>query len=324
VKQLRFFIVLVSFYLSAMGSAHFAEAQSLEKVLITHSSESISIMPLIYGIEKGFYRREGIDLQFRVLRGELAVSSIIAGKDVDYMYGAGTAFTAAVRGLPMRVLSHDFKSLLFYLMGHSRVQSGQDLKGKKIAVASLSGTGALATRASLRALSVDPDKDVTLIVIGSASVRMAAMEAGSVEAAIMPVPWNIRLKQKGFKELIFTGRVLSQPLTGLATSRERIDKNPEQVRKMLRGFVRSLKAVKEDKKDAVEFIGRKFSLDPPSAEETYRTVLQTLSDDGTVSDAILEDLLEQTKQETGVKKNIAVRDIVDYSMVRRVAKEIGG
>ena len=322
--QLRFLIALTVLYLSSIAPARCADSQSLEKVLITHSSESISITPLIYGIEKGFYRKEGIDLQFRVLRGELAVSSIIAGKDVDYMYGAGTAFTAAVRGLPMRVLSHDFKSLLFYLMGNSRVQSGQDLKGKKVAVASLSGTGALATRASLKALSVDPDKDVTLIVIGSASVRMAAMEAGSVEAAIMPVPWNIRLKQKGFKELIFTGRVLSQPLTGLATSRERIDKNPEQIRKMLRGFVRSLKAVKEDKKDAVEFIGRKFSLDPASAEETYRIVLQTLSDDGTVSDAVLQDLLEQTKQETGVKKNITVKDIVDYAILRRVAKEIAG
>jgi hypothetical protein len=59
-----------------------------EKLLITHSSESISITPLIYGIEKGFYRREGIELQFRVLRGELAVSSIVSGKDVDYMSAA--------------------------------------------------------------------------------------------------------------------------------------------------------------------------------------------------------------------------------------------
>lgn len=323
-NKVEFIVALVVLSVSGVTAARFANAQPLEKVLITHSSESISITPLIYGIEKGFYRKEGIDLQFRVLRGELAVSSIVGGKDVDYMYGAGTAFTAAVRGLPMRVLSHDFKSLLFYLMGNSRVQSGRDLKGKKVAVASLSGTGALATRASLKALGVDPEKDVTLIVIGSASVRMAAMEAGSVEAAIMPVPWNIRLKQKGFKELIFTGKVLSQPLTGLATSKERIDKNPEQIRKMLRGFVRSLKAVKEDKKEVVEFIGRKFALDPAAAEETYRIVLQTLSDDGTVSDAILKDLLEQTKQETGVKKDIAVKDIVDYSVVRRVAKEIGG
>lgn len=297
-------------------------AQAQEKLLITHSSESISITPLIYGIEKGFYKREGIDLQFRVLRGELAVSSIVGGKDVDFMYGAGTAITAAVRGLPMKVVSHDFKSLLFYLMGNPRVQSGQDLKGKKVAVASLSGTGALATRASLRALGVDPDKDVTLIVIGAASIRMAALEAGSVEAAIMPVPWNFRLTQKGFKELIFTGKVLTQPLTGIATSRERIEKNPEQIRKMLRGFLRSLRAVKEDKKDAVEFIGRRFSLDPTTAEETHKIVLQTLSDDGTVSDVALKDLIEFTKQETGVKREINMRDIIDYSLVRQLHREI--
>jgi NitT/TauT family transport system substrate-binding protein len=180
----------------------------------------------------------------------------------------------------------------------------------------------LATRASLRALGVDPDRDVTLIVIGAASVRMAALEAGSVEAAIMPVPWNFRLTQKGFKELIFTGKILTQPLTGLATSRERVDKQPEQVKKMLRGFLRSLKAVKEEKKDVMEFIGRRFSLDPATAEATHKIVLQTLTDDGTVSDAALKDLLEQTRAETGVKKDINIRDIVDYSLVRQVQKEM--
>ena len=300
-----------------------SSAQPLEKALITHSSESISITPLIYGIERGMYRREGIDLQFRVLRGELAVSSIVSGKDVDYMYGAGTAFFAAVRGLPMKVLSHDFKSVFFYLMGSPRVQSGQDLKGKKVAVASLGGTGAAATRASLRALGLDAEKDVTLIVIGSASVRMAAMETGSVEAAIMPVPWNFRMRQKGFKELIYAGKVMSQPLTGLATSRERADKQPDQVRGMLRGFLRSMKAMREDRRGVTEFIAKKFTLDGATAEETYRIMIQTLTEDGTISDAELNALLEETKQEAGVKRAVALRDVVDYSLLRRAAREIG-
>lgn len=298
--------------------------QAQEKVLITHSSESISITPLIYGIEKGFYRKEGIDLQFRVLRGELAVSSIVSGKDVDYMYGAGTAFFAAVRGVPMKVLSHDFKSVFFYLMGSPRVHSGQDLKGKKVAVASLGGTGAAATRASLKALGIDPDRDVTLIVIGSASVRMAAMETGSVEAAIMPVPWNFRMRQKGFKELIYAGKVMSQPLTGLATSKEKVEKHPDQARRMLRGFIRSMKAMKEDRREVTEFIAKKFALDPSTAEETYKIMIQTLTADGTIADADLQELLEETKQEAGVKKPMAVKDIVDYSLLRRAAKEIGG
>src|SRR3989304_2709844 len=203
-----------------------SKAQGLEKALITHSSESISITPLIYGIEKGFYRKEGVDLQFRILRGDLAIGAMLSGKEVDYIYGAGTAFLAAVRGAPVRILSHDFKSVLFYLMAQPDIQSPKDLKGKKIAVSSLGGTGAASARACLKALGLDPDKDMTFIVIGAASIRMAAMETGSVQAAIMPVPWNSRMRQKGFKELIFAGKGISQPLTGIATTKEKIEQNP--------------------------------------------------------------------------------------------------
>jgi NitT/TauT family transport system substrate-binding protein len=306
----------------SLGFASSVKAQALEKIVITHSSDSVSITPLLYGIEKGLYRKEGIDLNFRVLRGELAVSSIIGGKDVDYLYGAGTAFFAAVRGLPMRVFSYDFKSVFFYLMGGPGVRSGQDLKGKKVAVASLSGTGAAATRASLKALGVDPDRDVTMIVIGAASVRMAAMDSGSVEAAIMPVPWNIRMKQKGFKELIFAGKVMSQPLTGLASSRDKAEKNPQQLKKMLRGFIQTMRAVKQDKAGVTDFIAKKFGLDSAAAEETYKVMLQTMTEDGTVAESDLKELLEQTKQETGTKRDIALKDIVDYSLLRQVMSEM--
>ena len=319
-KILPISLALALFFPFAFATS--VKAQALEKVVITHSSDSVSITPLLYGIEKGLYRKEGIDLNFRVLRGELAVSSIIGGKDVDYIYGAGTAFFAAVRGLPMKVFSYDFKSVFFYLMGGPGVRSGQDLKGKKVAVASLSGTGAAATRASLKALGVDPDRDVTMIVIGAASVRMAAMDSGSVEAAIMPVPWNIRMKQKGFKELIFAGKVMSQPLTGLATSREKAEKNPQQLKKMLRGFIETMRAVKQDKADVIDFIAKKFALDSAAAEETYKIMLQTMTDDGMVGDADLKELLEQTKQETGTKRTVVLRDIVDYAPLRQVTNEM--
>ena len=43
----------------------------------------------------------------------------------------------------------------------------------------------------------------------------------------------------------------------------------------------------------------------------------------TVSDAVSKDLLEFTKQETGVKKDFVLRDIADYSFVRQINSEIG-
>ena len=129
------------------------------------------------------------------------------------------------------------------------------------------------------------------------------------------------MRQKGFKELMFAGNVMQQPLTGIAATKDKIEKNPEQVRKVLRGFLRALRAIRQEKKDVVEFIGRKFGLDPATAEETYKVVLQTLSDDGTVSADALEDLMQQVKKETGVTRDISVSDIVDYRMLREVAKE---
>jgi hypothetical protein len=79
--------------------------------------------------------------------------------------------------------------------------------------------------------------------------------------------------------------------------------------------------VRQEKKEVVEFIGRKFSLDPSTAEETYKVVLQTLSEDGTVSDEALKELMEQVKKETNVTRDVSVGDIVDYRLLKEVAKE---
>ena len=237
-------------------------AQSIEKAVIAHTSESISLAPLLYGIEKGFYRKEGIDLDFRILRTDLASAAMVGSREVDYMYSAGTALRVAARGLPIKVVAYTLKNILFYLMTQPNIRSIQELKGKKIAVALPSDTGGLATKATLKANGLDPDRDVTYIAIGAASIRLAAMEAGSIEASIMPVPWNIRMKQKGFNELAFAGDYMKEPLTGFSASNEKLEKNPQQVRKVLRGFLRSMLAFRQDSKDATDFIARRFRLEP--------------------------------------------------------------
>ncbi len=60
-----------------------------------------------------------------------------------------------------------------------------------------------------------------------------------------------------------------------------------------------------------------------SAEETYKVMLQTMTQDGMVSEADLKDLLEQARQETGIKREIVLKDIVDYSLLRQVSREMG-
>lgn len=299
-----------------------AFTQGLERALITHSSESITTAFLTYGIERGYYRTEGIDLEFRLLRGELAVNSLVGRKEVDYIYGTGTAFLAAVQGLPVRILANNFSSVLFYLMGLPTVRTAIDLKGKKIAVTSLSGSGAASARAALKSLGLDPDRDVTLIVIGAAPIRLAAMESKSVEAAIMPMPWNIIMRKKGFRELIFAGRVMQpQPLTGIAASLQKMEREPAQIKKMLGGFLATLRAVRREKRDFVAYVAQKFRMELPIAEEVYERAIEVLTPDGTIEEAILQNYLEQVRKEVGIKKETSLGEIVDYRWIRNVAAE---
>jgi ABC-type nitrate/sulfonate/bicarbonate transport system substrate-binding protein len=306
--------------LFSVGAPSWAQT---ERAVITHNSESITIAPIVYGIEKGFYRNEGINLEFRFLRSDLAAAAIAGGQDVDYMISAGTAFRAAVRGLPLKIVAYSFKQPLFYLLAQPSITSIKELKGKKIAVSSPQDTGGLAAKAAIQSAGLDPERDVTYVAIGAASVRLAAMEAGSVEAAIMPVPWNSRMKRKGFKELIFAGGLMPQPLTGIVASAAKLEKNPDQVKRVLRGYLRSLRALRQEKQDAVRFIGGRFSLDAETAEDVYKVVLQTMSEDGMMANSVLERYLDDVKKEPGAKKSVALSDIVDYRLLREVSRQMG-
>ncbi|HUK40644.1 MAG TPA: ABC transporter substrate-binding protein [Candidatus Acidoferrales bacterium] len=294
----------------------------MERAVITHNSESITIAPIVYGIERGFYRREGLDLEFRFIRADLAAAAIAGSQELDYMISSGTAFRAAVRGLPLKILAYSFKKPLFYLLSQPSITSIKELKGKKIAVSSPQDSGGLSAKAAIRAGGLDPIQDVVYIAIGAASVRMAAMEAGSVSAAIMPVPWNLRMKRKGFPELSFAGGLLSEPLTGIVTSAAKVEKNPEQIRKMLRGYLRSLRALRHDKNDVVQFIGQRFNLDAESAADVYKIMLDTMSEDGTVANAVMERVLEDNKKEAGVKRSIALTEIVDYRFLKEISQHV--
>ncbi len=317
----RYVFSLLVFLTCLLGTAG-AFAQTREKVFITATNtEDVTSTLFFYGIERGLFRNEGIDLEYRFLPPNLALAALVA-KEVDYLSTVGSPFRAAVRGFPAKVIAVGLDKPLFYIMAQSNIQSAKDLKGAKFAVSSLQGTGARSARIGLRTLGLNPDKDVTFIVIGSSATRTLAMETGSVQATVVVAPDNFRLRQKGFKELMFTGRYITEPFVGIAASREKVETNPGQVKKVLKGFLRSLGAVKRERKETIEFLGRRFKFAPETAVEIYETLLQSFTKDGTVEPAALKDYLEVVKAEARVQKEIALSEIVDFRLLREASKEL--
>jgi NitT/TauT family transport system substrate-binding protein len=312
-------VVASAFCLLLLGLARTADAE--ERVLVSHSVRgSLSIGPLLYGIHKGFYKEEGIDLLYVSIRADLGIKAMLAG-ELDYIYSAGTAIRAAVQGVPVKAISFDFTKVFHSLMARSEISSAAALKGKKIAVSSFGASTDVSARVALRALGLDPNKDVTILALGEDMIRYAALQAGTVQAAMMSVPLNIRLKKEGYRELFYVGKILQQPLTGLVTTKDNIQRKPEQIHRVMRAFVRGMRAFKSERASFVAFAQKKFGLSKDVTEEAYDYLVDSLAQDGFVEPAVLEKAIEDAKQLVGSNKPITQADVVDYSFLRSALKK---
>ena len=313
------FPVTVIILILLISSLSIATAQ--EKVIVGHSARAaLSIGPLLYGIERGFYRDEGIDLVYVSLRADLGIKALLSG-DIDYSYSTGTIIRGAILGLPVRNLSFDFSRVLHALMSRPDIPNAAALKGKRVGVSSFGATGDLAARVGLRSLGLDPDKDVTIITLGTDTLRHAALIAGTVQATHMPVPLNIQLKKEGYHELVYAGKILQRPLTGLATSVEKIQKNPGQVQRMVRAFVRATRALKSERAGFIAFAQKKYGYSKDVMEEAYKYLIDALSQDGFVDDSSLQAAIDEAKGLAKIIKPISQSDVVDYSFLRAATKK---
>jgi len=313
------FPVTVIIIILLISSLSIATAQ--EKVIVGHSARAaLSIGPLLYGIERGFYRDEGIDLVYVSLRANLGIKALLSG-DIDYSYSTGTIIRGAILGLPVRNLSFDFSRVLHALMSRPDIPNAAALKGKRVGVSSFGATGDLAARVGLRSLGLDPDKDVTIITLGTDTLRHAALIAGTVQATHMPVPLNIQLKKEGYHELVYAGKILQRPLTGLATSVEKIQKNPGQVQRMVRAFVRATRALKSQRAGFIAFAQKKYGYSKDVMEEAYKYLIDALSQDGFVDDSSLQAAIDEAKSLARIPNPIGQSDVVDYSFLRAATKK---
>ena len=181
-------------------------AVAQEKVTVSHTTRgSLSIGPLLYGIERGFYRNEGIDLLYLSIRADLGIKALVAG-EIDYIYSVGTVIRAAALGVPVKCLSFDFSKVTHFLMARPEIRSAAALKGKRVGVSSFGATGDLAARAALQALGLDPNRDVAIVTLGSDTVRYAALQSGTVQATHMPIPMNIQMRKEVTRSCFMPGR----------------------------------------------------------------------------------------------------------------------
>ena len=81
-----------------------APAAAAENMRVAHPSLSSSVICLLLANKEGYYREEGLNVEFLSIRGEIAIRTALAG-EVDFFTNAGSALAAAARNVPVKILA---------------------------------------------------------------------------------------------------------------------------------------------------------------------------------------------------------------------------
>jgi NitT/TauT family transport system substrate-binding protein len=294
-----------------------------DKIKFALPGNSMGYLPLFVAFHRGFFKDEGIDIEFPRLIPAMAQNALLSG-DVQYHGLADSALRLAAKGAPLKAIFYGADRPMYYLVGQKDIRSVADLKGKKVGVSQFGGTSDLAARLVLKSFSVEPERDALIIQIGSESTRVAALRVGSVAAIIVPVPAVVLLKRDGFTELSFVGDVVEFASNGYATTDQRIKEHPQEVKKVVRALYRGLRFAKENPEGTVGVIEKEWKVEPGIAKESYAAIVRALNDDGIIGERQLKVHFDIIRRTDKTITDIPVEKVVDFRLLREVRRELSG
>jgi ABC-type nitrate/sulfonate/bicarbonate transport system substrate-binding protein len=297
-------------------SAPFQLIAQPAKIHVSAPSKSLTWFPAHLTREKGFYRAEGLEVDFVVMKPQVALQALIAG-DVGYTTALGSTMRAGVRGLPLRVVMTIADKPLFALMARPGVNSVEELKGKLVGISSFGASSDTLARAVLRRYKLDPNRDVKILALGGGTNRIAAMKTGAVDAALIEAPYNVMLEREGFRKILFVGDLIPSPLAGFGTTLEKIRKQPDEVQQLVRATLRGIQYVKTNKQESVRAIMKWADMDRPFAEGSYEMAVTSWSNTGAANPQGVQIAMEEIKIEQKLETLPDSAKAFDWSFVQR-------
>jgi NitT/TauT family transport system substrate-binding protein len=163
---------------------------------------------LNYGVRRGYFRAQGLDVRMQTSAGGAAVIPALVNGGLDVAgSNAVSAITAMNRGLPIAMVGsgtststdpgQDFSGMM--VPAGSPIRTARDLAGKRIAVNTLRNINEIVIDASTRRAG-GSTAGTKLVEMGFPDMA-PAVERGDVDAAMMIEPFLSAAKAAGMREV---------------------------------------------------------------------------------------------------------------------------
>jgi NitT/TauT family transport system substrate-binding protein len=246
--------VLVVVVLSAHApSALAAQAKPLIKVVAGYGSTDGAVAPLWFAKETRLFEKRGLDvLLVGMGTGSVSLRALIA-KDLEIASLSGSGLVqAALQGADTVIISAAINGFIFKVFGAPEITSPAQLKGKKLGVSRYGATSDFAVRLALKKWGLNPERDVSILQIGTGQDTVRAMQTKMLDAGVLSGTASLIARKAGFRELGDLADLgLHYPMAPIGTTKSYLQKNEALVKEFMLAYIEAIHDFKRNKETAL-------------------------------------------------------------------------
>jgi NitT/TauT family transport system substrate-binding protein len=229
-----------------------------------------------YGVHRGFFRAEGLDVTVRVVFGGPEIVALYDGGKLKIgQLGSPPATTALANGAAFRIVGSCVRRrAVQYFVARPDVARWSDLRGGAVGVLSTGSCGYWFARMVLGRQGLDPDRDVRIASLGAGFADVVGrLAAGELQAAVVSEP-NVSIGER--RNALHVLKALTDPefcptmqWSVLVANSAFIEESPSTVSAVLRACRSTYRHTADNEDDFADFCWTRYGVEP---EATLRAM----------------------------------------------------
>ncbi|HEX9272049.1 MAG TPA: ABC transporter substrate-binding protein [Candidatus Binatia bacterium] len=317
---LRIRLAVICFISVLFPSSLFAQPKPLRELNVSYPlGGSSSYFWTAY--RSGSFEKHGLKLNPVFIPGGVTALQSLMAKELFIELTAGPAAIRAWArgGKEITFIGAVGNRLDYVLVTVPSVRNAEELVG----VSQLGASPDFIARLGLRQLGLNPERDVTIVPIGSPGERWAALNAGHVHASLFQPPFTLRARKSGFLTLLdFSTLDFPYILSGVLTTRSFIRSDRETVMNFMRGLADGMDFYRDEKnKDRViRFLGEYYKSNTVEELEETRSVYMKMTPGlPLVTVKSIENVIQDDRDLSGL--GLKPEEMLDLSFLQRLEEE---
>jgi ABC-type nitrate/sulfonate/bicarbonate transport system substrate-binding protein len=253
-----------------------------EPIYIAHGAQNEMNAPLWIAVEKGSFKKYGLDVRMlQVRNGAVSIAALASGSLKVVWTHPSSALSAVSGGMKMSCIASSSNKITRELVVRKGIGSLEDLRGKVFGVQSIGGGFWLQTMTMLESLGIDPDKyQLAVRVVGETAIVAQALMSENIDAAVLPYSFAEQAKRLGFRSLADSAE-LKTPYQGncICALRDVIASSPDLMSNLIKGMVEGIAYVQDPnyKPQVMDVLKRNLRLTKAEDVEASYKVLRLMT-----------------------------------------------